>query len=105
MKKANLFLLMIFSDYNFSDDVSTVLSFFTIMTLMVLMLVLYLKFRFFHIILIVFLFSIVIGMYSIADYSLPFSPYFQLFFLTFQSVIFILTSNDYSNFKKGNKNE
>lgn len=103
MNIEKLFLPAIFfieSDYDFSGDVNTVLSFFTIMALMVLMLTLYFKYRFFHIMLIVFLFSIVIGMLSIADYSLPFSPYIQLFFMTFQSVIFILTSYDYSNFKK-----
>ena len=59
---------------------------------MLVMLVLYTKLRRFVLITVVFLFSLVIGMMSIQETSIPFSPYIQIFFLLFQTIIFLITS-------------
>ena len=42
--------------------------------------------------LIIFLFSLLIGVISLTEYIIPFTPYLQFFFLLFQSSIFIITS-------------
>lgn len=70
---------------------------------MILMLFLFLKIGRFELILIVFLFSLVIGMTSIIDNNLPFSPYFQLFFLLFQTIVFSTDSMNFYEFKKKEK--
>lgn len=44
-------------------------------------------------ILVVYLFSIILGMGSISI-QFPITPYFQIFFMLFQSVYFILTTID-----------
>ena len=54
-----------------------------------LMLIFYYKFRIYLIILTIFLFSIVIGIQSISVNETPFTPYLQIFFILFQSIIFI----------------
>lgn len=46
----------------------------------------------FLIVLVIFLFSIVIGVSSLTYFSIPFSPYFQLFFMLIQTIFFILTA-------------
>jgi len=60
--------------------------------LIVLMLFLYKKINKFLPTLILFLFSLIIGVSSIAIISLPFIPYFSLFFILFQLSIFIMKS-------------
>lgn len=73
-----------------------------LLVLMVVMFQLYVKARRFLPILVVFLFSIIIGMDSLAEGNIPFTPYFQIFFIMFQSVFFLMTSIDlYKDFKKG----
>ena len=69
-----------------------ILSVFILIILMVIMLIVYVKLRIFLVILVIFLLSLIIGITSIMDYSLPFSPYLQILFILFQSVIFIITS-------------
>ena len=70
-----------------------------------LMILLYVKYRWFVVILLVFLFSLVVGTISITDNILPFSPYLQMFFMTFQSIIFFITSTNLNkNKKEGNIN-
>lgn len=71
-------------------------SIFILVFLIVLMWYFYTKYKAnqikFLIVLVVFLFSIVIGMGSITSLSIPFSPYFQLFFLLIQTIFFILSA-------------
>ncbi|QYW08121.1 hypothetical protein 15570_00024 [Lokiarchaeota virus WyrdV1] len=50
--------------------------------------------------LIIFLFSIIIGIGSISI-QLPLTPYFQIFFMLFQTIFFVLVALDYYNNKKG----
>lgn len=53
------------------------------------------------IVLVVFLFSLVFGMNSMAYFDLPFSPWFQIFFLLFQTIIFyLIAENEYYKKKR-----
>lgn len=67
---------------------------------MIIMVVLYTKVRIFLVILTVFLFSLVIGMSSLEQFDIPFSPYIQIFFLVFQSIFFLMTSIEVYYYKK-----
>lgn len=67
--------------------------------LMVITLFLYLKTKEFLPILFVFLFSIIISIGSISI-QLPFTPYFQIFFMLFQTIFFMLAALNYYNNKK-----
>lgn len=51
-------------------------------------------------ILIIFLFSIIIGIGSFSI-QLPLTPYFQIFFMLFQTIFFVLAALDYYNNKRG----
>ena len=67
--------------------------------LMLSMLYLYKKYKEkFELIVSVFLFSLIIGIDSLS-YTIPFTPYIQLFFLLFQTIFFISFSIDYYNRK------
>lgn len=68
------------------------LEFFFLMILILIMVYLYRKMRVWLLILMVFLFSLVFGMISIMSFSIPFSPYIQIFFMLFQSIVFLQTS-------------
>jgi len=39
----------------------------------------------------IYLFSIIIGMYSMSLIDFPFTPMFQLFFILFQSILFYMS--------------
>lgn len=69
-----------------------ILSVIILLILLAIMVLLYLKLRVFLAILVVYCFSLIIGMNSISMGDIPFSPYFQTFFLVFQSVIFLITA-------------
>jgi len=69
--------------------------------LMVLTLYFYLKIKSFLPILIVFLFSIVIGTSSLGGAFIPFTPWFQIFFVLFQTIFFALKALSYYNDKRG----
>lgn len=62
-----------------------------VVMLLIVMIYLFAKKRFFLPILVVFLFSIVIGMISIENSTIPFSPWFQIFFILVQAMFFLLT--------------
>ena len=73
---------------------------FVLIILMILMIILYLKMRLFLPILVVFLFSLIIGFNSIGIEYIPLNPYFSIFFILFQSVVFIETSlQQYQRYK------
>ena len=67
--------------------------------LMILMIYFYVKIEKFLPVLLIFLFSIVIGMVSFNGSYLPFTPFIQLFFMLFQTIIFYLKidENDFKN--------
>ena len=56
--------------------------------MMVLMIYAYKKMRKFLPVLIIFLFSLIMGMSSMSVIGFPHTPWFQLFFMLFQTVIF-----------------
>ena len=60
--------------------------------LLILMIYFYSKTRVFPIILTIFSFSLIFGMYSLEVDNIPFTPYFQIFFLSIQGILFMLTS-------------
>lgn len=64
-----------------------------LLLLMGVNLLMYVKYRFWEIILVIYIFSLIFGMLALAEGSIPFTPLFQIFFLIFQSVIFILTAS------------
>jgi len=63
---------------------------FILIFMMVLMLYFYLKVLILYFMVPIYLFSLVIGLSSIAVGDIPFTPYFQGFFLVFQSIVFIM---------------
>jgi hypothetical protein len=67
--------------------------------LMILMIYFYVKIERFLPVLLIFLFSIVIGMVSFSGSYLPFTPFIQIFFMLFQTIIFYLKidENDFKN--------
>lgn len=72
-------------------DLNAMLSVFFIMVLIGLMIICYLKIRIPLVILLIFLFSLIIGIMFLGQEGIPFTPYIQLFFLFFQSTILIIT--------------
>lgn len=65
---------------------------FVLIILMIIMIILYWKIRIWLAILIVFLFSLIIGINSLSLEYIPFNPYFSIFFILFQSSFFIMRS-------------
>lgn len=77
-----------------------------LLILLIIMMILCLKTRLFLPILVVFLFSLIIGFNSIALENIPLNPYLSIFFILFQSVMFIETSlQQYKTTKRLNKYE
>jgi len=68
--------------------------------LIVFTLYLYFNTKEFLPILFVFLFSIVIGMTSFEGAFIPFTPWFQIFFVLFQTIFFVLKALNYYDDKK-----
>jgi len=69
--------------------------------LIYLMLYLYVKIEDFEPMLIVFLFSLIIGTTSLSVINVPFAPWFQIFFMLFQTVLFLLKALKYYYSKRG----
>lgn len=87
---------MIYQDTLDSFDWITIftpaLSVFILFFLLVLMLIIHWKIRNWLFELIIFLFSIIIGLISMSNGNIPFTPYLQLFFIILQAFIFIQTT-------------
>jgi len=64
-----------------------------------LMLLLYLKYKMLHLIIIVYLFALIIGALSFTIGYIPFTPYIQIFYVVFITVIFVYSAIDYNNYK------
>jgi hypothetical protein len=77
---------------NFSEWIFPFIEFFFIIFLLCLMGYLYKKMRIWVMILLVFTFSLIFGIISIMRFDIPFSPYIQIFFILFQTIIFLSTS-------------
>jgi len=70
---------------------------FVIIFLFGLMIFCYLKIRVFVVILGIYLFSLIIGILALSESIIPFTPYLQIFFLIFQTIIFIIVSIEVFN--------
>lgn len=77
---------------NFQSFLTPLISVFILIFLMMLMVYCYRNQRYFLVILTIWSFSLIFGMISIQNWSLPFTPYFQIFFMVIQSVYFLQTS-------------
>lgn len=81
---------MIFQTIEFVDF-EPMLSFAILLIFMILMLTIHIKVKEpFLLGLVVFLFSLIIGIGAMVESNIPFTPYIQIFFLLFQSAIFLL---------------
>lgn len=67
--------------------------------IMLITLILYIKVRRWVLILVIYLMSMVIFGQSL-NISLPLAPYFQIFFIMFQTILFVMTSLDASKVKE-----
>ena len=71
---------------------------FILVFFLVLMLFLFMKIVNFLPILVVYMFSLLVGLDSFTHLHTPFSPLFEIFFLMFQTILFLLTAfNVYDN--------
>ena len=69
-----------------------------LMILMIIMTILYYRIKIYLPILVLFLFSLIIGFNSIIYEYIPFNPYFSIFFILFQSTFFIeISLQEYNN--------
>lgn len=81
-----------FPELNMTDILTPIFSLLFLIFLMILMIFIYMKVRIWLVILVLFLFSLIIGIYSLSLEYIPFNPYFSIFFILFQSVLFIKRS-------------
>lgn len=81
-----------FPELNMTDILTPIFSLLFLIFLMIIMIFIYMKVRIWLVILVLFLFSLIIGIYSLSLEYIPFNPYFSIFFMLFQSVIFLKRS-------------
>lgn len=77
---------------DFNIILQPLLSVFMLVILMIIMVVIYIKVKIWLVILVLFLFSIIFGINAMTIESIPFNPYFSIFFILFQSCFFLLIS-------------
>jgi len=65
---------------------------FILIILMIFMVILYKYVRIWVVILVLFLFSLIIGVYSLSYEYIPFNPYISILFILFQSIFFLVVS-------------
>ena len=65
---------------------------FILIILMIFMVILYKYVRIWVVILVLFLFSLIIGVYSLSYEYIPFNPYISILFILFQSIFFLIIS-------------
>ena len=82
-------------DFNLESFLTPILDVGVLITFIILMMYVYAKFRIFPLILLIMLISLIIGVSSIQLAYNPFTPYFQVFFILFQTVFFLKTSIEY----------
>lgn len=87
-------------ELNFESFLTPMLEFVAIIVMIFLMIYLYQNHRYFLAILCVWLFSLIFGLMSIQRYSIPFSPYIQIFFILIQTIYFFETCYDFYAYNK-----
>jgi hypothetical protein len=73
-------------------DYFPLINFFTLVFLMIVALYCYMKVRRYIINLVIFLFSLIIGINSMSATDMPFNPMFQIFFLVFHTTLILIMS-------------
>lgn len=68
--------------------------------LLILMIYYSKRIKYYTTIITIYLFSLILGFESLTHPHTPFSPYFEIFFIIFQTVLFIQIAIDYIQFKK-----
>ena len=81
----------------FGIEYFPLINFFMLIFLIILSLYCYTKVRRYLISLVVFLFSLIIGIRSMSETEMPFTPYIQVFFIVFQVIIILLMSLELRN--------
>jgi len=92
---------MILQDFNFNMEsfLTPILDVGVLIVFIILMMILYAKLRILPIITLVMLISLIIGVVSIQLQYNPFTPWFQIFFILFQSVFFLRAAFEYKELK------
>lgn len=85
--------------YNIENWIVPFLEFGILIVLLVGLVYCYRYMRIWILILTIYLFSIVIGLVSILSWSIPLTPWVQIFFLIFQSILFISTTMEVYKYK------
>ena len=83
---------MIQQEFTFDFNTEPIITIIMLIFLLALMLLIYAKFRIFVLALVVEIFSLIIGLEALSISGFPLSPYFQLFFILIQSVLFTIIS-------------
>lgn len=78
--------------FDITDILTPLISIIILFILMLIMIFLYTKHRIFLPILTVYLFSLVMGTMAFEINNFPFNPYFQTFFILFQTIFLLITS-------------
>lgn len=73
-------------------DLDAILMVIVMLFLLILIIALYLKMRVWLLITVVFLFNIIFAFISFNEKLIPFTPYFQIFFMLISGLIFLITS-------------
>lgn len=66
---------------------------FMLIFIMIISVIIYLKARRWVLMLTVYLLSLILGIQAL-NVSLPLAPYFQIFFIMFETILFVMTSFD-----------
>lgn len=90
---------------DYSDLLFPIFAVIIIIFLMLLMVYLYRKVGIWYLSLGILMFSIIIGINSLSFNSIPFTPYFQSFFILFQTIIFLIHSIEMYKFRQVKREE
>jgi len=82
-------------DFNLESFLTPILDVFILIVLMILMMIMYARYRILPLILLITLISLIVGVISIQLQYNPFTPYFQAFFILFQTIFFLKSSTEY----------
>lgn len=79
---------------NYSSILTPLIEVFILIFLMLIMVYLYKNMRVVALMMICLMFSVIIGVISITNWSLPFTPYLQVFFILFQLILVIVRTSE-----------
>lgn len=89
--------------WGFDSVLNPILEFFVILLLMFVMYIFYAKYRITALTIVNETISVIIFIGSIQSGTIPYTPYIQLFFIMFQTIIFLKVLINYRNIKNEGK--